>query len=103
MSSLWTIIVVLTLATVAIRAAGPVLLGGRELPPRVAATVASLAPAVLAALVITSAFGDGAKLSFDPARTLAIGAAAAALALRAPLLVAVVIAGASAALVRGLA
>jgi len=102
-SGLWTVIVALTLATVAIRAVGPVLFGGRELPPRIAATVALLAPAVLAALVITSAFADGAKLSFDPARTLAIGAAAVALALRSPLLVAVVAAGATAALVRALA
>ena len=103
MTTLWTIIVALTLATMLIRAVGPVIFGGRELPPRLAAVVALLAPAVLAALVVTSAFADGAKLSFDPARTLAIGAAAAALALRAPLLVMIVVAGGAAALVRVLA
>ena len=43
-------IVVVGAATMAFKAAGPVLLGDRELPPRVAAVVDVLAPAMLAAL-----------------------------------------------------
>lgn len=102
MSAVWITIVGLTLGTIAIRAAGPVLLGGRELPPRVSAVIALVAPAVLAALVVTQTFSDDGELTLDPARVAGLGAAAVALALRAPLLLAVALAAGSAAGVRAL-
>ena len=47
------------LVTAAIKAAGPVALGGRELPGAFTGVIALMAPALLAALVVTSALADG--------------------------------------------
>ena len=49
--------------TVAIKAAGPVAFGGRPLPAPLAAVVNLLAPALLAALVVTQALANGDKLA----------------------------------------
>ena len=51
------------LVTFAIKAAGPVALGGRELPHQFTSVVVLLAPALLAALVVTQALADGQKLA----------------------------------------
>lgn len=51
-----------TVITFAIKAVGPVALGGRELPGWVAGVIALMAPAVLAGLVVTSALADGGNL-----------------------------------------
>ena len=45
--------------TATIKAAGPVALGGRELPSWFSAIVAMMAPALFAALVVTQALADG--------------------------------------------
>ena len=99
MSTLWVAIVAITLASAAIKAAGPILVGGRELPPRVNAVIALLAPALLAALVVTETFGEDGHLVIDE-RALGVGVAAIALALRAPVLLTVALATATTALVR---
>ena len=99
MSGLWVAIVAVTLANAAIKAAGPILIGGRELPPRANAVIALLAPALLAALVVTETFGDDGHLVLDE-RVLGVGVAAAALALRAPVLLAVALAALVTALAR---
>ena len=99
MSALWVAIVAVTLASAAIKAAGPILVGGRELPPRVNAVIALLAPALLTALVVTETFGDDGYLVLDE-RALGVGAAAVALALRAPVLLAVALAALVTALAR---
>ncbi len=99
MSVLWVAIVAVTLASAAIKAAGPMLVGGRELPPRVNAVIVLLAPALLAALVVTETFGEDGQLVLDE-RALGVGVAAIALALRAPVLLAVALATATTALVR---
>ena len=99
MSALWVAIVAVTLASAAIKAAGPILVGGRELPPRVNAVIALLAPALLAALVVTETFGEDSHLVLDE-RALGIGVAAVALALRAPVLFAVALAALVTALAR---
>ncbi|MDX8152299.1 AzlD domain-containing protein [Patulibacter brassicae] len=49
----WALIVAVAVVTAAIKAAGPVALGGRALPPPAAGVLALLAPALLAALVVT--------------------------------------------------
>jgi len=98
-STLWVAILAVTLASAAIKAAGPILVGGRELPPRVSAVIALLAPALLAALVVTETFGDDGHLVLDE-RALGIGVAAVALALRAPVLLAVALAALVTALLR---
>jgi branched-subunit amino acid transport protein len=97
-SALWVAIVAVTLASAAIKAAGPILVGGRELPPQVNAVIALLAPALLAALVVTETFGDDGHLVLDE-RALGVGVAAVALALRAPVLLAVALAALVTALV----
>ena len=47
------------------KAPGPVLLGRRDLPPRVASVVEVLAPAMLAALVVTQTVGGDRELVLD--------------------------------------
>jgi branched-subunit amino acid transport protein len=98
-SESWAIVLAVGAGTMAIKAAGPVLLGSRPLPEGVQRVVALLAPALLAALVATAAVGGGQQLVVD-ARMVGLGAAAVALALRAPVLLVVVIAAAAAALAR---
>ena len=91
MSELWVAIVAVTLASAAIKAAGPILVGGRELPPRANAVIALLASSLLAALVLTETFSEDGRLVLDE-RALGVGVAAVALTLRAPVLLAVALA-----------
>jgi hypothetical protein len=63
------------------------------------AVIALLTPALLTALVVTGTFGEGGRLALDE-RALGVGVAAVALALRAPVLVAVVLAAVVTALAR---
>jgi branched-subunit amino acid transport protein len=99
MSDWWVAVLVVGAGTVALKAAGPVLLGGRRLPPAVAGPLALLAPALLAALVVTQTLSSSRHLVLD-ARAAGVGAAAAAIALRAPLVVVVAVAAVATALVR---
>ena len=99
MSDVWIVVVLAGASTVALKAVGPVVLGGRNLPPRLAGVVELLAPAVLAALVVTQAVGGERQLALD-ARLAGLAAAAAALALRAPMLAVVVVAAVVTAAVR---
>ena len=80
MSDAWVTILVLAVGTVVIRAAGPMLLGGRDLPGRLQGVIALLAPALLAALVAVQTFGasEGGEYELD-ARAVGVGAAGAAL------------------------
>lgn len=62
--------VVLTIAgcavvTAAIKAVGPILLGGRELPTWFTSVVILLSPALLAALVATQVFAEGDRLALE--------------------------------------
>lgn len=61
-STVWLTIAGCTLVTAAIKAFGPVVMGGRELPPRVGGVIMLMAPALLAALVVSSALADGEHL-----------------------------------------
>lgn len=99
MSAAWTAVLVVGLATVALKAAGPVLAGGRELPQGSARVVNLLAPALLAALVATQAFASDESLVIDE-RGAGLVVAGVAILLRAPLLVVVVAAAATAATLR---
>ena len=99
MSGVWVIVAAIGLGTMAIKAAGPVILGGRPLPVRVRSVVALLAPALLAALVATATLGEGSSLVLD-ARIIGVGAAVVALALRVPTLAVVIVAALVAALAR---
>jgi branched-subunit amino acid transport protein len=84
----------------ALKAVGPVLLGGRELPRTYQSAVELLGPALLSALVVTSVFAaPGGGIGVDE-RAVGLAAGVVAVLLRAPLLVVVVVAAASTALVR---
>lgn len=99
MSEAWAIVLAVGVGTIAVKAAGPVLLGGRPLPERVQGVVGLLAPALLAALVATNTLASGQQLVLD-ARLMGVGVAALAIALRAPVLVVVILAAATAAVAR---
>ena len=99
MTMLWLTILAVALANAAIKAAGPVFVGGRELSSRANAVIPLLAPALLAALVVTETFGDDGALVLDE-KALGVGVAAVALLLRAPVLAAVFLAAFTAALAR---
>ena len=101
MIRIWLAVALVGAATVALKAAGPVLLGGRELPPRVRGLVGLLAPTLLAALVVTQAVASGRHVVLD-ARLAGVAAAAVSLWLRAPVLVAVAVAAAVTAGLRAL-
>jgi branched-subunit amino acid transport protein len=100
-NEVWLVVALSGAATVLLKATGPVLLGGRELPPKVVGVVGLLAPAVLAALVVTQVFADDRDLVVD-SRLVGLAAGAAAVLARAPLIVVVVVAAASTAIVRAI-
>jgi branched-subunit amino acid transport protein len=100
MSAAWATVAGLAIATAAIKAFGPVVFGGRELPALLARVIPLLAPALLAALVITETFGGpGRSLALD-ARAGGLVVAGIALWRRAPLYVVVLAAAAATALLR---
>ena len=101
MTGVWIAVGVVGAATVAFKASGPLVLGGRALPPRVAGVLALLAPVLLAALVLTQAVAGDRRYVFD-ARLAGLAAAAIAVRFRAPLLLVVVAAAAVTAGVRAL-
>jgi hypothetical protein len=86
MIAAWVAVAVVGLATIALKGAGPVVFAGRPLPRSVLAIMPLLAPCLLAALVVGQTVADGRAVVVD-ARLAGVAAAAAALALRAPLLV----------------
>lgn len=103
MTTVWLTIAAVALASAAIKAAGPVLVGGRALPAPLGRVIALLAPALLAALVVTSALAEGQRLEPLDARAAGVAVSAVALAARLPLLLALVLAAATAAGIRALA
>ena len=99
MSAVWAAVLVVGAATVALKAAGPVFAGERQLPLGSARVLDLLAPALLAALVATQAFATDEALVLDE-RGAGLLAAGVAILLKAPLLVVVVVAATTAALRR---
>ncbi len=97
----WTAVIIVGGSAMALKAAGPVAVGGRPLPPRIMLLVGALAPALLAAFVVTNTFGSGSSLTVD-ARAAGLAAAAVAVAFRAPLLVAIVLAAAATGIARAM-
>jgi branched chain amino acid efflux pump len=97
----WIAVGVLTVVCFAIKAVGPVALGGRELPGWAERLVELLPAALLSALVVVQTFADDKALALD-ARAAGLAAAMAALALRASILVVLVAAAGTAAGLRAL-
>ena len=101
MSAVWITVAALTLATAALKLFGPLVLGGRSLPPQAMAVIELLASALLAALLVVETFGHGRALTLD-ARALGVAFAAIALLRRAPLTVAILGAAVVTALARAI-
>ena len=95
MSAVWVCVIVVGMVTIAVKAGGPVLAAGRELPQGAARVVDLLAPALLAALVATQAFASDDALVLDE-RAAGLLAGGLAILLRAPILVVVLVAAATA-------
>jgi branched-subunit amino acid transport protein len=100
MNAAWTTIVVLTVATVAIKGTGPAAVGGRDLPVPVMRVIALLAPALLAALIVVETFSGGDKSLTVDARAAGLAVAALILTTTESLVGAVVGAAATTALLR---
>ena len=99
MSAAWASVIAVGAGTAALKAVGPVVVGGRRVPPRLLELLSMLAPALLAALVIDGGFARGHSLVLD-ARVAGLAAGAVAVALRAPIWVVVVAGAVATAVVR---
>jgi len=95
----WAVLFALCGVSYALKAAGPLLAGGRELRPRTRRTLELVAVPLLAALVVVQTLGDGRRLVLD-ARVPALAVAALLVWRRAPFLVVVLVSAATAALLR---
>jgi uncharacterized membrane protein len=99
MTEVWLTIALVAVASFALKAAGPLIVGDRQLGPRATRVVALLAPALLTALVLVDTVTSGQRLVVD-ARLAGVVAAGIAMLLRAPLLVSLGVAVVTTALVR---
>ncbi len=97
----WIVVAVLALGTYSLKSAGPLLLGNRRLPTWFESIVNRLPAALLAALVVTSAFASKGRVVFD-ARALGLAVAMLALSRRAGFITVVVVAALTTALARQL-
>jgi branched-subunit amino acid transport protein len=95
----WTVLLALCAVSYALKALGPLLAGGRELGPRTRRTLDLVAVPLLAALVLVGTASDGNRLVID-ARLAGLAVAAVLVAKRAPFLIVVLAAAATAALIR---
>ncbi len=102
MSTVWLVVLVVGVATAALKATGPVLLGDRNLPGPLAGVVGLLAPVLLAALVVTQTVGGDNDLVLD-ARIVGVCAGAVAIGARAPMPAVVIVAAAATAVARAIA
>ena len=87
--------------TAAIKAAGPIALGGRELPTWFTSVVILLSPALLAALVATQALAEGDHLALE-ADTAGVAAGGLVIWRTGSIVACVVVAAAATAAVRAL-
>lgn len=98
---LWATVVLASLACLALKIAGHLVPEHWLADPRVARLTSLVTVALLASLVVIQTVGDGQGLTVD-ARLPALAVAAVALALRAPFVLVVVLAAATAAGLRAL-
>ena len=97
----WIAIIALTVICLVIKAAGPVALGGRDLPRWADQLIALVPAALLPALIVVETFAHGKELVLD-ARAAGLAAAIAVLALRGSMLIVLLVAAAVTAGVRAL-
>ena len=99
MSAAWAAVLTVGARTVLLKAVGPVVVSGRRLPARAAELLDMVAPAILAALVVTETFASGRSLVLD-ARLAGVAAGIVAVLLRAPLWLVILAGAVATALVR---
>jgi branched-subunit amino acid transport protein len=97
----WPLLLALCAISYALKAVGPLLTGGRQLGPRFRRTLDLIAVPLLAALILDQTIGDGHRIVID-ARLPALAVAALLVWRRAPFLLVVLAAAATAALLRAL-
>ena len=100
MTAVWITVAGLCVATALIKAFGPLVFGGRDLPGVLARAIPLLAPALLAALVVTETVGGTGRSLVIDARLGGLVVAAIAIWRRLPLAVVVLCAAAATALLR---
>lgn len=83
-TEVWLLIAALVAMTAATKALGPALVGGRDLPVWATGVIATMAPALLAALVATAVLADERRLAVG-ADTAGVAAGAVLLLCRVPL------------------
>ena len=79
----WWAVIALAVGTYALKAAGPLALGSRTVPPQLQYALTLVSVSLLAGLVAISTFGSGRSLALD-ARAAGLVVACVAVALRAP-------------------
>ena len=99
MSTAWASVLVIGVGTFLLKAVGPVGVSGKRLHPRATELLEMVAPAILAALVVTEAFAHGRSLVLD-ARVAGLAVGIVAVIVRAPLWAVVLAGGLATALVR---
>jgi branched-subunit amino acid transport protein len=100
-TAVWITLIALTIGTFLSKAAGTLVLGGRDLSPRALNVTALVAPAILAALVMFETFSADGGVAID-ARAAGLGAALVALLAKAPMIVVILVAAAVTAGLRAL-
>jgi branched chain amino acid efflux pump len=95
----WTAVLTLSAVSYSLKAVGPVVAGGRLPSPRVSRVLDLVAVPLLAALILVQTLGSGHHLVLD-ARLPALAVAGVLVWRRAPFLVVVLAAAATAALLR---
>jgi branched-subunit amino acid transport protein len=93
-------VIVLAVTSALTRASGPVAMGGRDLPARLAGVVDLLAPALLTALIVTETLGAERSLEVNASLAGVIAAGLVLLRRRGAILPAIVVAAAVTALLR---
>jgi hypothetical protein len=101
MTSVWITVAVLALGTFTAKLVGPLTVGDHLPDGRGLRVLRLVAPAILAGLVIYETFTAGDGFTVD-ARVVGLGAAAAALAARLPMIVVMLLAAVATALTRAL-
>ena len=95
----WVLILALAAGTVLFKVTGPLLAGGRQPPAPLLRVIGLLAPALIAALIVSDTFTSGQHLTID-ARVVGLGVGAIALWFKVPAVAALILAAVTCALVR---
>ena len=99
MSAAWACVLAVGVGTFALKAVGPVGVSGRKLPAHVVELLDMVAPAILAALVVTETFAHGRSLVVD-ARLMGVAAGLVAIVFRAPIWLVVLVGAVATAVAR---